>query len=150
MQEKDYGEFIVNIMQTLDKNGFPNNKVSLPLVKMYEKASAKGLNFNKVLEFLKEKGIDHTKTTEKIIFFPRQAQQEEQPENTAGNPFQAFQGLDLSQLQNMNLAELMSTASELIKNMNPEQLAAIQAMYTDMSEEQKQELMKKAKELGIL
>ena len=55
MQNNDYGEFIVKIMSTLEKNGFPEKRVSLPLEKMYESAHAKGLNFNKVLEFLEKK-----------------------------------------------------------------------------------------------
>ena len=62
-----YGEFITNIMKVLDDNGFPEKRVSLPLERMYETAHEKGINFNKVLAFLKEKGVDHEKTPEKII-----------------------------------------------------------------------------------
>lgn len=62
-------DFITNILNTLQTNGFPAKRVSLPTEKMYEVADKKGLSFNKVLEVLKsEHQIDSEVTSEKIIF----------------------------------------------------------------------------------
>ena len=38
---------------------------------MYEVAYEKGLNFNKALAALEDRGISHEKTSERIIFFPK-------------------------------------------------------------------------------
>jgi hypothetical protein len=62
-------EFVLNIVKNLAKSGFPRNRVALPLERMYEVAHGKGLNFNKALDRLAERGITHEKTNEKIIFF---------------------------------------------------------------------------------
>jgi len=70
MDEQAYEPLITNVLRILTKNGYPAKRVALPLDRMYEVAYEKGLNFNKALEILKAKGIDHEKTTEKIIFFP--------------------------------------------------------------------------------
>ena len=65
--------FVANITRTLEKNGYPSKRVALPLERMYEVAHEKGLNFNKALELLLTKGINHEKTAEKVIFFPKVA-----------------------------------------------------------------------------
>ena len=148
MQEKVYGEFIVKIMETLSNNGFPEKKVALSLDKLYESASNKGLSFNKVLEFLKEKGIDHEKTTEKIIFLERQIPAPEAKQDLQ-NPLHDIMGMASGMLGNMNLTEMMAKASTLINSMSPEQKAAIQNLYQGMSEEEKQDIMKKAKDMGL-
>jgi hypothetical protein len=119
--------FVENITKTLKKNGYPDKKVALPLERMYEVAHAKGLNFNKARDVLKEQGIDHEKTTEKVIFFPK----------TASRP-------------KMDFATMAAQAQEMMRNMSPEQLKAIQDMVANMTDEQKLEMMKQAKDLGIL
>jgi len=148
MQEKVYGEFIVKIMETLSNHGFPEKKVALSLDKLYESASNKGLSFNRVLEFLKEKGIDHEKTTEKIIFLERQPEAEV-VQVEANNPLNDIMGMASGMFGNMNLTDMMSKASTLINSMTPEQKAAIQNLYQGMSEEEKQDIMKKAKDMGL-
>ncbi len=66
-----YEPFLDNLNRILERNGFPDKRVSLPLEKMYEVAHEKGLNFNKALEQLAERGVAHEKTNDKIIFFSR-------------------------------------------------------------------------------
>ncbi|MEZ4742044.1 MAG: hypothetical protein R3B45_06315 [Bdellovibrionota bacterium] len=126
----DVGHFIADIQNTLNKNGFPEKKVALPLEKMYEVAHKKGINFNKVLNFLESKGVWHTKTAEKIIFSSNASEvnaeelptgevhlQEEQKTNSDTFDFSMFAGMDLNQL--------MKSATEMMKNMTPEQMKLI-------------------------
>lgn len=156
MSDKEYGDFIVNVMKTLEKNGFPKNQVSLPLEKMYEVAHSKGINFNKVLEFLKEKNIDHKKTNEKIIFFEKEEEikKEESPAgfdpafigNFMKNNPDILKGFNPG---NLNLSNLMENASEILKNITPDQLANIQKAFSSMDEKDRQKIMDQAKKMGI-
>lgn len=119
--------FVANITRTLEKNGYPGKRVALPLERMYEVAHEKGLNFNKALEALQAKGVEHEKTTEKVIFYPKAA--------AAAMP---------------NMGAMFEQAQDMMKNMSPEQLKAIQDMVANMTDDDKLEMMKKAKEMGLL
>lgn len=148
------GKFITSIMETLAKNGFPEKKVALPLEKLYESAHSKGVNFNKVLEFLQEKGTFHEKTDEKIIFTDKNPNA-----TSAASPLGGF---DMSGLKGMNMGEMMRAASDMMKNLSPDQLSTIKNqisnlspdqienmknMFSGLSEEEKNELAEKAKNL---
>lgn len=135
MANQDYGSFIVKILSTLKKNGYPEKRVSLPLEKMYEVAYEKGLNFNKVLDFLKEKGTLHEKTAEKIIFYP-------EPEE---NDVEASDSAD----EIPDMAQMMQKAQEMMKQMSPQQIADLQRMFTNMDDSQKEAIMKQAKDMGM-
>ncbi|SMF81819.1 hypothetical protein [Pseudobacteriovorax antillogorgiicola] len=145
--EQNYGEFIVKILETLQKNGFPDNQVTLPLEKMYEIAYQRGLNFNKVLEFLKEReGIEHQKTDEKILFFKAP---QAQPENFDLNQF------DMSKMDEMMkqaegmggaMGNLFAQAKGILDKMSPDQVQNMMKMLENMPSEQKEELMRKAQD----
>lgn len=128
----EYSPFLGNIKATLEKNGFPTKRVALPLERMYEVAYEKSLNFNKALDLLDAEGIGHEKTSSKVIFFSRQAE----PLDQAGGD--AF-----------DLSAMMAQASEILKTMSPEQLKEMEALYQNMSVEQKEEMMEKAKQMGL-
>ena len=148
MNNKEYGVFIVKIIETLKKNGFPAKRVSLPLEKMYEVAFNKGLNFNKVLEFLKEKNIDHEKTPEKIIFFEKQ-------ESSSDNQFDPSKLFEMFN-QNAgagagaNMSHLIEKAQEMIQTMPKDQVESMLKLFNNMPEDQKADIMKKARDLGLL
>lgn len=121
---KDFAE---KILQTLKTNGFPGKKVSLPTEKMYEVADSKGFSFNSVLEVLKtEHQVSAEIGTEKIIFY------QEKPAAA------------------MDPQEMMRQAQEMMAKMDPEELRRIQEMFTNMSQEEKEEIMKKGKDMGLL
>jgi hypothetical protein len=133
MGDNNEGNFIVEITETLEKNGYPDKKVSLPLEKMYEVAHNKGVNFNKVLDFMKEKGIFHTKTNEKIIF------SNIDPDAAVDLPVSGmpdFGGFDPSSLKGMNMSEMMKTATDYLKTMSPDQMAKMKDQLSNMSPEQ--------------
>lgn len=130
-------EFIKKIIKNLESNGFPEKRVSLPVEKMYEAADNRGLSFNKVLETMKEERlVDAEIGPEKIVF--------SRPEE----PAQA--DLDQTPMEDMDQAEMFKKAQEMMSNMDPAELKKMQEMVMGMSEEEKEELMKKGKDMGIL
>jgi hypothetical protein len=123
-----YEPFVANLVRVLEKHGYPDKRVALPLEKMYEVAYEKQLSFNKALEQLRERGIDHEKTNDKIIFFPLAAEAEAPPPE---------------------MASMMAEAMKMMQSMSPEQLAELQKMVLSMSDDEKAEMLKKAREMGL-
>lgn len=118
-------EFIEKILETLKTNGFPEKRVSLPTERMYEVSESKGFSFNTVLEQLKSEHQIHAEIgSEKIVFSQAVAE--------------------------MNPEEMMKQAREMMAQMDPEELRKLQEMFTNMSPEQKEEMLKKGKDLGII
>lgn len=116
-------QFIDSILSNLKANGFPEKRVSLPAEKMYEAADHRDLNFNKVLEELeKSHGIASERRDERIVFSPAETTSQ---------------------------ADMMKQAQEMMKNMDPQELARIQEMVQNMSDDEKSDLMAKAKNMGL-
>ncbi len=142
-----FRNFCQSIIDNIKKNGFPEKKVAFPLERMYELADQKGINFNKVLETLHAIEIEHQKTPEKIIFYPRP----KAPEPEAAAPSNPFLGMDFSNLDfsNMDMGKLMSAAQEMMKQMTPEQLASARQMFDNMSNEERAALLRRAEDMGL-
>ena len=135
-------QFIKQIEENLKGNGFPEKKVSLPLEKMYEIADSKGLSFNDVLREMKEKhGIESLLETERVIFSSTAQKDAGNKEPFSFNP---------EELKNMDQDELKDKAQSFMKSMSPEQMAEIQKTFANMSQEEKDEIMRKGKEMGLL
>ena len=135
-------QFIKQIKENLKGNGFPEKKVSLPLEKMYEIADSKGLSFNDVLREMKENhGIESLLETERVIFSSTAQKDAESKEPFSFNP---------EELKNMDQDELKDKAQSFMKSMSPEQMAEIQKTFANMSQEEKDEIMRKGKEMGLL
>lgn len=118
-------EFIEKILSTLKTNGFPQKKVSLPTEKMYEAADNRGLSFNRVLEEMKTlHNIDADVGADKIVF----SMVKEQVFNE----------------------DLMKQAQEMMSQMDPEELRKLQETFMNMTPEEKEEILKKGKDLGLL
>lgn len=129
--------FIEKILNTLESNGFPAKKVSLPTEKLYEAADNKDLSLNTVLEQIKATGIESEITPEKIIFSKVSL------ESPLG-------GFDPSKLKDMSQEEVMKKAQEFMKSMTPDQMSEVKNMYANMSQDEKDEVMKKGKDMGLL
>jgi hypothetical protein len=137
-----YEPFVANVVATLEKNGYPAKRVSLPLEKMYEVAYGKGLNFNKALELLAARGIAHEKTVDKIVFFPAA----EKPQAPTAPDLGALGGLGgLGD----DPAAMLAKVEEMMKAMSPEQLAEMQRMVERMSPEEREEMLRKARAMGL-
>ena len=61
--------FIELVMKNLEKNSFPQKRVSFDLELLYETAENKRLSLNNVLDEMRKRGVDHIKKGDKIIFF---------------------------------------------------------------------------------
>ncbi len=127
----NYDPFIDNLLRILEKNGYPEKKVALPLERMYEAAYEKQLNFNKALEILQSRGIDHEKTPQKIIFFPKNPG----PSADTDGP--------------QDFGAMMSQAMEMLSKLTPEQRSELEKMVMNMSDEEKVQMMEKAREMGL-
>lgn len=118
-------EFAQKVLSNLEANGFPNKKVSLPTDKMFEIADNKGFSFNSVLDYLKnEFQIEAEIGTEKIIFSKIQEQ--------------------------LDQAAMMQKAQEMMSKMSPDELKQMQDMFMNMSAEEKADIMKKGKDMGLI
>lgn len=123
-------EFIEKIIKTLETNGFPEKRVSLPTEKMYEAADNKGLSFNQVLEVMKnEHQIEASIGSERIVFSQVKVS---------------------TQSPQMDPQEMMKQAQEMMSKMDPAELKKLQEMFMNMSPEEKEEIMKKGKDLGLI
>lgn len=150
MSDQAYGEFIVKIIETLRKNGYPERQVALPLEKMYESAHNRGINFNKVLEFLKTKeDIAHRKTDEKIIFYPSSQDMEAQAEGDEPLNFQELSQL-FSKIDMSDPSSIIKQSQELLGKLPPEQLQKLMGMFNSLTDEKKEEILKKGKDMGII
>lgn len=131
-------DFIDTILFNLEKNGYPEKKVALPLETLYEKAHAAGLNFNKIRETIESQGITITSSNERLIFSKK-------IEPIAD----VLKDFDQDEFANMPPSERAAKAQEAIKNMSPEQMKSMQAMFENMTEEQRENIMKQGKNLGF-
>ncbi len=121
-QELD--NFKEQVLKNLRNHGYPEKSISFPLEKMYEVADNKGLSFNKVLDVLKEEGHHSELTVDKVIFYK-------------------FEDEVLDD-------NFMNQAQDMMANMTPEQLESIQEMILGMSQEDRENLLKKGKDMGII
>lgn len=115
-------KFLSMIENNLKSNGFPNKKVSFDIEKIYEIADKFDLSFNSLKQDLANLNIDYEITTDKVI----------------------FKSLESNQNENM-----FEKAQEMLSQMDPEEIARIQQMYQNMSEQERADLMEKAKNMGL-
>ena len=133
-------------MRNLEKNGYPHKSVAFPLERMYEAAANKGLSFNRVLERLEVQGVSHEKTPERIIFRPAPPPKAFDPASLPFDP-SSLPGLD--QLQGMSPEQMMQAAAQAMQQLSPDQQQAIMGMVQGMSDEDRAQMLERAKKLGI-
>ena len=125
-------QFIALIMKNLEKNSFPQKRVSFDLEMLYETAENKRLSLNNVLDEMLKRGIDHIKKGDKIIFF----------------------SVPQSDQNSLFTPDMFAQAQEMMKNMSPEEQAATHAqaqeMLKNMSPEEQTQLFEQAKKMGML
>jgi hypothetical protein len=122
--------FIQSIIKNLETNGFPQKKVSLPTEKMYEVSDNKGFSFNTVLEKMKEEFKISSEIGDEKIVFAKMVE------------------VDESNFPNLN-PEMMKKAQEMMSGMDPEEFQKIQDSIENMSDKEKEEMMQKAKGMGL-
>lgn len=132
--------FVDRVVAQLTKHGYPERRVAFPIERMYESAAAKGLSFNTVLDVLRERGIAHEKTPEKVVFAPAEAE--------ASLP--GLEGFDPAMLAGMSQEQMLAAAQAAMQQMDPEQIAAVRAMLEGMTPEQQAAMIEQARKLGLL
>lgn len=152
MKEK----FIETIKSNLDRNGFPDKKVSLPLEKLYEAAENKGLSLNDCLLAMENEGIFHEKTTEKIIFrgpaqnpFNESYVSAEESSKAQNSSFD-MNNVNPDMFKGKSKEDIQKQAQDYMSQMSPDQLKQIQEMYAKMSPEEKQKIMDQARNMGMM
>lgn len=121
-------DFIDKVINTLNSNGFPEKRVSLPTEKMFESADNKGFSFNTVLNKMRDEyQINSVIEGEKIIFSHEYEEGPRVPKE-----------------------DLFKQAQDMMSQMTPDELKKMQDTILNMSPEQKEELMKKGKDLGLV
>lgn len=145
MTEPEYRDFVQIVIDNVKKNGFPEKKVAFPFEKLTEAAEKKEIDLDKVLQLLDDIQIAHVKTGTKIVFYAKDrgpfAESTPKNEGSQPGPFEVFGDMDP--------AELMAAAAQMMQNMSPEQLEAAKKMYESMSEEERAALIEQTKKLGL-
>lgn len=127
-------KFVETLYKNLTLNGFPNKRVSLPTEKMYEVADNKNLSLNKALETLSETyDLVYEIGDDKILF-------EAEVKSAEDN-------LNFS---NLDQNEMFKKAQEFLSKMDPAEIQKMQEQVMNMSESEKEELLRKGKDLGIM
>ena len=120
-------EFIQQILNNLESNGFPEKSVSFPTERMYEIADKKSLSLNKVIEVLGEQHqIMGVVGDEKIVFSKK------------------FEEADVDP------AEMMKKAQEMMSKMDASELSKMKSLFENMSEEERAQLIQKGRDMGIV
>lgn len=116
------------ILKTLNQNGFPQKKVSLPTDKLFQMADDIGCSFNKIAEQFKTEGIATEIQAERTIF-----------------------SMDLSSQTEPTFApqDILKKAQEMMAGLSSEERDKLMQQYQSMSDEEKTQLMEKAKKMGL-
>ncbi len=127
-------KFVETLYKNLTLNGFPEKRVSLPTEKMYEVADDKGLSLNKALEVLSDKyNLDYEIGDERILFEAGSKKLE-----------------DNYDFSNLDQSEMLKKAQDFLSKMDPAEVKRMQEKVMNMSDSEKEELLKKGKDLGFM
>jgi hypothetical protein len=153
MSDSKLRAFTQSVIDNIKKHGFPGKKVAFPIEQLYEAAHNKGINFNKVLATLDEIQIAHTKTPEKVIFYPKDRLKplpsDEKPVNPLGGiDLEILTHLSPEMTENLDLSSLMGTVASLVENMSPEKLQAVKDTYENMSDEERAAMLEQVLKMG--
>ena len=135
-----------SILQSINKNGFPEKSVRLPFQAIFDACKREGTSLSNVLGALEEKGILNEIGNDKILFFSKKSNQPqqapEQEETGSGNPF----GIPDSFLKGVP-DSLIKEGMEKMKGMDPQIIEGLKKQFMNMSPEERNEMIKKASEM---
>ncbi len=122
-----------SIINSINKNGFPEKRVTLPFQAIFNSCKKHEVKLADVLKNLEEKQILSEIGNEKILFYSfehvlNEAEQSSDSSDGGSN-------------------SLFKTAMDKIKQMNPGQLNELRKKVANMSADERAELMKKAKDM---
>ncbi len=124
------------ILYNIQKNGFPEKRVSLPFGPILKAGKEEGIKLSDLLKELEENGVFHTMKDDKIIFHNKEAFDNEEDNKTGtiqGNQFgipDAMYKQAMEQIEKMDPDQLREI-QERVKNMSPEEMANLFKMFED-------------------
>ena len=134
-------QIIETIVRNLQKNGFPDSRVSLPKNTLESFVKKHDFELEDVLYEMQQNEI-HSKVEDVRIIFSPDAFSDPQKEEAPGC-------FDFSALKNMDLSKLKEKAESMMNQMSPEERKRYQDMYEKMSPEERQKIFEQAKSMGL-
>ena len=131
-----------SIRHSITKNGFPEKVVRLPFKPVYDSCKKNGTALADVLDHLKGESILGAMEGDYIVFrSPEKAAEAVQAKEAA--PKESSGGDDSSWFSKLSgMGDLSGMAKDAMDKMTPEQLAEIKDRVTNMSEEEKKNILK--------
>lgn len=120
-----------SIIHSINKNGYPDKRVSLPFQPIFKACKANDTTLSDVLKELEEQGIKNSIEGDKIVFFSSTFEPKSQGETKE---------FDFSN-------QMVQEAMKKIREMDPGELDKLKQQVEGLSEEEKKDLMEKAKDL---
>ena len=144
------GEFLNLIMRNLEKNGYPNNPVSLPSAAMMSHAEKGGFSFDKARELLKLNGVATEMNGPRVVFSVTSDELEvlepevEEPEIQD----ESLQAAAQEMFGRMS-AEEQAKLFEMVQNMDPSMLENMKKQWESMPGQEKSRMMNDLKTNGL-
>ncbi len=119
-----------SILNSIKKNGYPEKKVALPFQAIFKACKKNEVSLSTVLKKLEEQDILNEISDDKILFFSK----EFKAKPTTNKPPEFSE-------------KMVAEAMKKMEDMDPEELEKVKKQVMGMSPEEKNELIKQAKEL---
>jgi hypothetical protein len=119
-----------SILNSINKNGYPQKKVSLPFQPIFQACKNQDTSLSKVLKNLEAQDVLNEMKDDKIVFYDR-------------NFISKRPGPDPYDIPE----DLLKEASERLKSMDPAEVERMKKKVMEMSPEERENMMKQAKDL---
>jgi hypothetical protein len=128
---------VKSILTTLEKNGFPGKKVTLPFQAIFKSCKKHDTTLSNVLNHLKTSDILNETVGDRILFYHKTLSPLKKKE-TVDPDLGAASGIS---------EEAYAEAMEKLKQMDPQEVERMKKQVMDMSPEEQAEMLKKAQEM---
>ena len=119
-----------SILNSINKNGYPQKKVSLPFQPIFQACKDQDTSLSKVLKKLEAQDVLNEMKDDKIVFYDRNFTSK-QP---GPDPYDVPE-------------DILKEASERLKSMDPAEVERMKKKVMEMSPEERENMLKQAKDL---
>lgn len=123
-----------NILHSIKKNGYPEKKVALPFQPIFKACKSQGRSLTEVLAELEKKDIKNNVEGDRIVFFDKNYVEPPIEEDLD----EAVKSFDPS-------GKIVKEAMKKMKDMDPNELEKIKQYVSNLTKEEKDNLLKQAK-----
>ncbi len=150
MTMADPNPVIASILHSIEKNGFPEKSVKLPFKPVFESCKQHQTSLTEVLKILENQGIVGGFKEDSIVFRTLQKEEElklsEKKNKSEIDPnlWEAMAGMGPTKTTQdpPNFGDLQNMIQNFSSQLTPEQWSEIQKQLENMSEEEKQNILK--------